>query len=160
VESLTEENVLYIIPIRNPIDASISNYRIAPHHIIDKGGFFERLAKQYQDHLALCKSLRTAGRDVVFIKYEDFESNLDYILDFIESCFSLKITDQDRAVIRNGYGRESVQAAIAALPDFNQYLPLSGFHGKHVSLEKFTITAGLRYWLKRHYEEVAPLFKQ
>jgi hypothetical protein len=157
-EKFQNENVLFIIPIRNPLHAGISTYRIRPTPIDDMEKFCKRTINRQVNHIALAEKMKQAGRNVLFIKYEDFEGNIDSIFDFIERELSLSISDMDKAIIKSGYSKENIYSCINTLPDFSKYLPISGFHGKHVILEKYTPPESLTYWLNHYLQMANPVF--
>lgn len=160
LDLLSEENVLYIITIRNPIDACVSNYRICPRNIKDVKSFAKKVMHKHRDYLMFCERMKDTGRNVIFIKYEDFEDNLAYLFDFIENHFLISIAEPDKNLIKNGYGKENVFSSIQVLPDFKKSLPVSGFHGKHVTLEKYIPPGNLLYWLNYYLSDVKPVFKK
>jgi len=157
---LKEKNVLFVVTIRNPINAIVSNYRIWLSPIFKIKDFARVLLYQQRDFLIFYEKLKKNGRNVVIIKYEDFEDNLDFFFDLIENHFSITIDDQAKAIIKEGYDKENIYSSTASFLDFKEYLPISGFHGKHVSLEKQTPPDKLLYWINHYLRGVKPIYKK
>ena len=157
---LEEKNVLYVITVRNPVDAIISNYRICPCVIVNIREFVEELICRHKECLLFAESMQNEGHNVVFIKYEEFEDNLDFIFNFIEDRFLIELADLDKILMSQGYAKENIYFSTKGFSDFKQYLPVSGFHGKHVTLEKYTPPAELLYWLNLYLPDIAPAFKK
>jgi hypothetical protein len=167
LKEMINNRVLYVVPIRDPLQASISTYRIRPKPPADIQQWCKWSVKSQAEHLEFAENLyrnnlkdREFGQDVLLIKYEDFDGNLDYLFSLIENYFSLSISEGDKDTMRMGYSRENVHSNIASLPNFREYLPISGFHGKHISLEKFTPPDEVLYWLNYYLEETKPLFSK
>lgn len=157
---LRGNNILYIVPIRDPLEASISTYRILPQLPSDLQNWCKWVVRNQADHLVYAEKRKEAGHDVVFIKYEDFEGNLDYLIRFIENYFSLSISDFDKNTMLVGYSKENVYRNIRGLADFREYLPISGFHGKHVVSEKISPPDDVLYWLNQYLQENSSIFKK
>ena len=160
LDLLAERNVLYVVPIRNPIHAAVSTYRIRVNSVKDNEDFSAKNIGKQGRALRFADSMKEAGRSVVFIKYEDFSENLDALFARIEQCFQISIAPADKQTMLAAYKKENIYAAISALPNFQEYLPISGFHGKHVTIEKYTPSDNLLYWLDYHLQEVKPLFQR
>ena len=159
LQLLEESNTLFIVTIRNPIDSVVSNYRINPSPIQNIHNFTKWLIHRYVEYIQFCENMKKEGRNVIFLRYEDFAENLDYLFDFIENHFSISIAEEDKALIRNGYGKENVYSSIEAFADFNGFLPISGFHGKHTTLEKYVPPEELLYWLNYYLPDVKPVYE-
>jgi hypothetical protein len=159
-DALKEGEILYIVPIRNPLDACASTYRIRPFPEQQEQSYCKALVSRQLNHLIFMEKKKEAGAQVAFIKYEDFADNLDYLFSFIEANCSIRISDIDKAIMKNGYSRENVYSSTHSLPDFGQYLPLSGFHGQHVTLEAYTTPDVVLYWLNYYLEGVKPAYRK
>lgn len=160
IDLLSKTNTLYIVPIRNPLHACISNFRIRTHPTIHIQRFCKnRLAKQ-KNSLLFAEKLKESGCDVVFLRYEDFANNPHYLISFIEDHFKIDISQADRDLMMMGYDKENIYACTAMLPDFGKYLPISGFHGKHVTLGKYSPPETLLKWLHFYIKDVAPTFRR
>ena len=157
---LRNHNVLYVVPIRDPLQASISMYRIYPRQTRDTQNYCKSLIDRQLIHLTIAEKLQGAGRDVVFLRYEDFENNVDYLIDFIENYFSISVFPLDKDRMKKGYDKENVYASTKNIPDFMNYLPISGFHGNHVTREKFTPPEDVLYWLNYYLGHAKPAFKK
>lgn len=160
LELLEDKNVLYIVTIRNPIDAIISNYRISPQKIKNIGEFTKNLMQKHKEYLLFCEQLKESGNTVIFIKYEDFKDDFEVIFQMIQNHFSLVIEDLDKELIQKGYAKENVHFFIEGFSSFKEYLPISGFHGKHVTLDSYTPPKELVYWLNTYLDEIKPVFSK
>ncbi len=155
--SYPKENQFVFIPIRNPIDACYSNYRIfhKDRHILE---VLEEITEPYIQSLIFIESLNKYP-NVVCIKYEDFLDNFDYLFDLIEKIFSITIHDYDKNLIAHALSKENVLANIQQYPSFNEYHPATHLHGEHIDLKvtpqkaQDRIKARIREKLKP-YEEV------
>ncbi len=159
LEAFLGENVLYVVTLRHPIAASISNYRIAPHPILNIKKFAERVVLRHRDYITYAEELKQREKTVLFVKYEELEGNLDYLFTLIEQQLAVSIKDQDKELMTRAYAKKNVSSFIQNLPDFQEYLPISGFHGKHIALEPYTPPKELLYWLDHYVDEIKPLFQ-
>ena len=155
---IEEKDVLYVVPIRNPIDACISHYRISESRFKETERFARKIMKKQGGYLSFCDTMKNEGKNVVFVKYEDFGGNIDYLLEFFENYFSLSILTEDREMIKKGYAKENIYKAVEEFANFKNALPISGFHGKHVSLEKYTPPERFLEWLNDNLQEIKPIF--
>jgi hypothetical protein len=155
-----EENVLYVFTIRNPFSASVSNYRICSRKIFNKRTYAEKLVNRHLDTLLFSENKESTGKKVLRLYYEDFADNVNVLFDFIEYHFSLTISDEDKYLMRLGYSRENISRCTAHLADFNQFLPRSGFHGQHVSLEEYSPPKEFLYWLEKCVDNVKIYFEK
>jgi|GEM_PF-2353374 hypothetical protein len=159
-KTLRGNNILYVVPIRDPLETSISTYRIRAQLPANLQNWCKWVVHNQVNHLVYAEKRKEAGHDVLFIKYEDFEGNLDYLIRFIENYFSISISDFDKNTMLVGYSRENVYHNIHGLADFREYLPISGFHGKHVVSEKFPPPDDVLYWLNQYLQEESSLFQK
>lgn len=159
LDLVEEDNVLYIFTIRNPLNACISNYRICPRKITDNRAFAEQLINKHRNYLILSEKMKNDGMNVVLLKYEDFTDNLDYLFDYIENHFQISIDSMDKVLMKKGYSKENICFCTRNLADFKEFLPYSGFHGRHVNLEAYTPPEEFSYWLNVYLEDIKPLFK-
>lgn len=152
--------IIYIVTIRNPIDSITSHYRIYSHKIHNIQNFVKFRIAIYMEFLKFYEDLRQKGKDVLFLKYEDFAENIDYIFDRIESRFAIHIDQADRILMQKGYGRENVLSSVELFPDFEGYWPLSGFHGQHIKSDTYKPPKELTYWIEKLIEQVKPEFRK
>ena len=160
VELLKNSNVLFVIVVRNPIDAIISNFRICPNKIDNIQSFVENKIQMHKNCLNFYQKLKRRKEDLIFLKYEDFEGEIEKLFDCIESHFGIQIHEKDKVIIEKRYGKTNVYASVQPLSNFKEYLPISGFHGSHVLLERYTPPEELIYWLNLLIEEAKPQFKK
>ena len=154
----SNENVLYIVPLRNPINACISFFKFQNDPNIDIKKFASTELRHHKIILQTAEILKSSGKSVAFVRYEDFENNLDYLISFIEQQLHISISETDKIIIKEGYKKENVCASIMHLKNFNECLPISGFHGNHISVQKDQPPAELIFWLNFYSEKIKPLF--
>jgi len=70
---------------------------------------------------------------VLFLKYEDFINDFDYIFDNFESFLSIKINEEIRKELKSKYNIENVKIMMPSSDDFNVYDKNTGFHANHIS---------------------------
>jgi hypothetical protein len=160
MDQLKNENVLYIVTLRDPIEASISFYRIGMPPVKNLQLWCKGLMEAQAERLRSAERKKEEGFDVFFLKHEDFTKDLDFLFDFIEKTFSISIEEADKTIMRAGYSRENIYANTLALSDFTKFLPLSGFHGQHIALERFIPPDNIRSWLNGYFLDVLPLFQK
>lgn len=158
IDSMDKNDVLYVVPIRHPLDACISACRIRSQPIANARDLCKDLMSRQIEHLKFAEKLKATGNHVIFLKYEDFTQDLSYLLDDIETLFSISIAATDKALIKAGYSKENIYFSIRSLPSFRECLPLSGFHGKHVSFGSFNPSDKVMYWLHYHLQQAKPIF--
>ena len=61
--------------------------------------------------------------------------------------------------MRIGYSKENIKACTKNLKDFEEYLPISGFHGDHIVTGRYTPPADFLYWLNINLSCVQGVFK-
>lgn len=159
MEVAEKEDIIYVYTLRNPMDASISNYRICPHKIKNSRNFARDLINNQIARLLYAENLEKEGKRVLRLKYEDFVDDIDFILDFIKDQFQISIDLRDKELIKKGYSKENIHLCIKNLLDFKEYLPISGFHGKHVIMEHYTPPENFLYWLEIYLNNVKPAFR-
>ena len=118
--SVAGVDALFVVPIRNPLHASMSTYRIHYRPIEVLQEFCKNLITRQVDHLTFAETMQMQGRQVMFLRYEDFEDHPDYVMDFIEQHFQIAISPQDKDLIRKGYSRENIYANIQKLADLHK----------------------------------------
>jgi len=157
IKSLRGGKILYLVPIRDPLNAAVSTYRITTRPVEDEKNFCKFLIQTQARHLSFAEKLKGA---VLFIKYEDFENDLDSLIDFFERSFHISIDFHDRRLLKEGYSKNNIYNSVLGLKDFEEYLPLSGFHGKHVSLMEYKPSEQIIGWLSDYLEEYKLLFRK
>lgn len=76
--------------------------------------------------------------NVVLLKYEDFEKDLDYIFRKIESKLHFKISSEDKSLLSKHLDKASVLKFCSKLDGFSSYDRQSHFHGNHINTFKFS----------------------
>ena len=100
-----------------------------------------------------------SGYHVAPLKYEDFTDDLNYLFNFIEDNFSISIASNDKELMKKGYSKQNIFFCTQNFADFNEYLPISGFHGRHINLEGYIPPKEFLYWLNIYLEDIKSLFK-
>lgn len=151
---------LFIITIREPVQSCISIYRISPPEEDMKEACKKLIDLQVQ-YFNWISGLQNHGYPIVILRYEDFVRDpVQYLCGFIENHFHLSIAKSDREMIARGYSKENIYRNLQSLADFKEILPISGFHGDHVTLEPKEISRELLYWMRHFYEEAKPTFRK
>lgn len=160
MNSVEKENTLCIFTFRNPLDASISNYRITTRKDIRKKAFAQELINRHCNYLLFSEEMEKDERNVLRIKYENFADDLDFVLNLIENKFQITIDLKDKELIKLGYSKENIYNCIMQLDSFNEYLPFSGFHGQHISSqESAPPPPKFLLWLNIYLKDAIPLFR-
>jgi hypothetical protein len=160
LDAVKKENVLYIYTYRNPISASISNFRICTRKITSLKSFAHELANRHINYLKASEKMEAEGKDIQRFRYEDFSDNIEELLDAIERTFHIAIDLKDKELIKEGYSKASIYANTAHLNSFEEYLPISGFHGCHVSADVYDPPEEFLHWLKIYVDKAKPLFQK
>ena len=157
---LNNKNPLYLIPIRNPITATISNYRIQLIPPQDLESFVREMFFLQARHLLFIEDLQKNNKNFLVIKYENFNDNLDYLFDLIEKRLLISINNIDRKNIKLGLSKKSVSSSTNHFASFEEFLPSSRFHGKHVAQQDYTPPEELLYWIYYYLDEIKPAFQE
>jgi hypothetical protein len=157
----SKENVLYVVTIRDPIQSSISIFRIRSQPPKDIQRFSKDVVKRQKKYANFIESLQQTGVPLLILKYEDLEKGqCRYLLDTIETHFHLCVSEQDAQTLEAGYSRKNIYDNIRSFSSFKEHLPISGFHGKHVSPNKFIPPPELLHWLDYYFKDAKPLFQK
>ena len=73
------------------------------------------------------------SQNILFLRYEDFYNNFDYMLDSLEDYFYVKISKKQRFKLKAKYEISNVKKKIEKFKDFSEYDDISHFHGNHIS---------------------------
>lgn len=160
IKLIKKEKAFYIFTLRNPLTASISNYRICMQKVINDKFLAKEIVQRHYKVLLFSEYIEKKGRSVLKLKYEDFANNLDFIFDTIESHFQISIDPTDKDLMRKSYSKENVYACTKDLKNFKESLPISGFHGQHVGLQEYTPPEVFLYWLQIYLQDTMPLFQR
>ena len=157
---LQNEQAIYIVTIRDPIAAGLSMIRVCTPPIKSYQRWCKGLIYGQAERLSYAEKKQMGGCEVRFLKYEQFDRNLESLFDFVEKTFSLTILEADKEIMRAGYKKENIYANTLHLPDFTEFLPISGFHGQHVSLERYNPPQEILEWFNLYLLDVLPLFQR
>ena len=129
----TENDVNYVVTMRNPIDASISYYRI--YYSSQQRVFESEILMSIIDAQINClnfiNDLKEKNDNVLFLRYEDFTKNLDNLFSSIEQHFSISIDQQDKEFLKNALSKENAQKNAEQFSAFTEYDDFSHYHGMH-----------------------------
>lgn len=64
---LIGSNVLFIVTLRNPIQAAISYVRICPRKTDNLQNFLERLMRKHAEYVTFCEALQESGLSLIHI---------------------------------------------------------------------------------------------
>lgn len=70
---------------------------------------------------------------ILFLRYENFYNDIDFILSSIEGYFKIHISENKKVKLRNKYKISSVKKEIEKFKSFSEFDPQSHFHGNHIS---------------------------
>ena len=70
---------------------------------------------------------------ILFLRYENFYNDIDFILSSIEGYFKIHISENKKVKLRNKYKISSVKKEIEKFKIFSEFDPQSHFHGNHIS---------------------------
>lgn len=160
IKKFQKKKTLCIVPIRDPIAASISKFRTLdtrPQNI--QKWCRSQISKQGK-YLQKIETLQNSGYHVLILKYEEIVNNFDALFNAIEKELSFSIADVDKEKIRLGYNKTNITKQLASLSSFQEALPLSGFHGNHISFKDYEPPKDLLHWLRVYYSEQKKIFKR
>lgn len=135
-----QENAI-IIPIRDPLYAIFSLYRISNEKSLINDDeineeIIEGLVKNYTDFLYQYAFILSNTDEYLLIRYENFFNKMSYVIKKLEEFFSIKIHEKDKFFLEKILSRNNVLANIEKYQTFEKYDPLSGFHGNHIQTIK------------------------
>jgi hypothetical protein len=159
LDSTNKTNTLCIFTFRNPIQASISNFRICMRSSINNKELAKEFIQKHYAYFLFHKKKELEKWNVLNMRYEDFSNNIDHIFDIIENHFNFTIDSRDKEIMRIAYSKESIQNCIRNLKSFKESLPISGFHGKHINSNNYVPPADFLYWLNIYLDDVKQLFQ-
>lgn len=159
IQLLEKENAICIFTFRNPFDACVSNFRICTRSFIDHKKFAQELVHRHSNALLFTEKLEKEGRHMIRLKYENFSDHLEALFEVIEDQFNIAIDSRDKELMRKSYSKENIEACVKNLKDFSEYLPISGFHGQHVTSQDYEPPADFLSWLNVYLENLIPLYQ-
>jgi len=77
-----------------------------------------------------------ARSNMLFLRYEDFVHDFDYVFDEFESFFKITIPANLRVILKEKYGMKNVEKMIENMDSFGQHDKKSLLHGNHISKYK------------------------
>lgn len=145
-----DPSIIVFCLIRNPIDTCFSRYRVMMSQASAQGispeSFQEfeeeSLDMAVQDYLTqmqwMYDLLNKRVRNVVLLKYEDFNSNLEFIFAKFEKVFNIKICEMDRLLMEELFSKENIALNIKSLQNFQNFNEITLFHGAHIDANEFS----------------------
>lgn len=153
IELLENKNSLYIFNLRNISQTCISHYRILSEKISDVKEFAKRIVYRHYNYLSFYEKMEKQAIPLIKLRYADFVEDIEVIFDAIEYYFDMRIDPKDKELMIKGFSKENIFYCIQDLKDFSKYLPISGFHGRHVILQDYTPSPEFLFWLNYYLEE-------
>jgi len=158
-ELFAPKKVLYVMTVRNPVDTCISHYRIFADTITNFQGFIERQITGQHNYLTCYEKMVQKGLNTLLFQYEYFNQDIDYLLELIENYFQLSIYKADKELLRRGLSKQNVSRCTENLNSFFEYLPCSGFHGKHVASNNYEPPDEIYFWINTYLVQVRHLYE-
>lgn len=132
IDDIDSEN-LYIIPIRHPYNSIVSiglckqikfgidNYKLNDclNDYIDYGG-------------KILVNIENSD-NIIFLYYENFYNNLDYIYKEIEKKLNVTIPEDLKKSVGEKHSLENVKKIICSIDNFELYEKETNYHGFHIS---------------------------
>lgn len=119
------EKTLYLFVMRNPIDTCFSMYRVFNNN-------FDDIVDMYLNQMRHYSYLVEQKISIYSIKYEQFNDNLNFLFEFIEDKFNLKVLDDDKMLLKMMFSKENVLHQISNYKGFHELDTLTHFHGNHI----------------------------
>ena len=160
IEALNDKKIFYLFTIRNPIDACASAHRVENKKVQNFENYAKELVEKQHHHLTFTFELENRGCAVERLQYEKFAHDIEHLFDFIEKYFSIEIDPIDKELMRVGYSKRNVAACLTHLSSFKEFLPISGFHGMHLSPQDYLPPEELIKWVSFHLEGVKGDFQK
>ncbi len=130
------KNLFVFIPVRNPIDACYSKWRIQSknkHNYQVNEIELDSIVRDYIHELKGAELMGTSHYpNAMCLRYEYFVDNFDYLFNVIEKTFSIKIDVRDKNLIKRVLSKENVTANTNKYNSFNNYSQITHFHGEHI----------------------------
>ncbi len=129
-----EEDVIYVVTMRNPIDACVSLYRVNSTMFGEEKALetIDEIVQLQVNSFYCVDRLIYESQKVIVLKYEEFVDDFDFLFDSLESGFFIFIDGKDREVLKRSLNKTNVEKNISGLTVFSQYDEYSLFHGCHI----------------------------
>lgn len=136
-----EPSCMIFCTIRNPEDTCFSRYRVM------NPGKFKKLnqkaldiaVRDYITQMHWVQSLVKGNLpNVVLLKYEEFDSNLNFIFDEVENKLGIEISEFDKTLMEEAFSKKNVAKSTKKLNEFKNYDGVTLFHGAHIEGDEFT----------------------
>lgn len=148
-----------IVTIRNPYNSLLSRIRLLSK-INSKN--IKAVTKDHVNfHKNLLQFIKTAPNEkLLIVYYEDFYTNYDNLISEIEKKFNVKITNEEKNKMKIFFSKESVQKISNKFKNFDEFDPIMGIHGSHISqdnkkLEHYIKSKKLLKFVKNNIESMS-----
>lgn len=137
IKIFKNERVFYMITVRNPLEALISELRVLTTQGKSMEDFVHKGLLQHKRYLMFYEHMNRIHQRAALVKYEEFDDDVEKLIRYVEAIFSIKVDSNDVELIKKGYAKENVLLSIENLKDFDKCREISGFHGRHIQTEEF-----------------------
>jgi hypothetical protein len=152
-----------VVPIRDFPSSVVSMYKAVLNdnrHVTDYHSFIEDLFREYVSIYTTAEKLQNNGIKIIKLDYDLFSKDLDYIFDTLSKELKVDIDVNDKRILKDALSKENVQKQTANLPTFGEHLPLSGFHGFHISCDSpvpLELLYSIESFLQEHKDVLSSL---
>lgn len=87
--------------------------------------------KKTVHHLNLFRD-RWDQDSILYLRYEDWFNNFDFIFEEFERFFEIKIEEKERELIQEKCNLSNVKKQSKSYSNFDNYNPLTSIHGQHI----------------------------
>ncbi|MDP6426078.1 MAG: hypothetical protein QF443_03730 [Dehalococcoidia bacterium] len=136
-----QDSVKAVVTYRDFRDSVISTWRVSlgfdeqDYKVIAKYRWLidtiDGYKRQVSDNLNRFRN-EWSENDVLFIKYENWFNNYDFLFERLEIFFDVKINSSERKILKKKYSRREVKKKIKQFKSFDEYDKKDHFHGYHI----------------------------
>ena len=131
--NFNENNTLYIIPIRHPYN-SIVSISLCKELDLNKEFNLRNCFQTYMDYGGMKLININENTNTIFLYYEKFYTNLNYIFDEIERKSNFMFDVNKKTEIIEKHSINSVKNKVKIFKKFENYDEETQYHGKHISI--------------------------
>tara|TARA_B110000459_G_C16459700_1_gene424587 strand:+ start:30 stop:671 length:642 start_codon:yes stop_codon:yes gene_type:complete len=129
--NLDDKNFPTVITYRHPYDSIASLF--LKDQITPTDEVIEDYIKQFREGGWNDFFDQIETSKILFLRYEDFCHDFDFVLNSFEDYFNISISENKRVRLKNKYKILNVKKNIEKFKDFSEYDEVSLFHGNHIS---------------------------
>ena len=129
--NLDDKNFPTVTTYRHPYDcigSLILKDQVQPTNEIIEEKIFLFRKDGWNDFLNQFES-----KKILFLRYEDFCNDMDFLLNSIENYFNININQNKRAELKKKYKILNVKDSLEKFKSFNEFDEQTHFHGNHIS---------------------------